>query len=76
MRYSVSTQSDPFQSEKERKASLPPSRTFLLLEWVMLLSMLLTLPMAVMVMELMFHYGTRNIPDDILEKMWKEDSTS
>ena len=53
----------------------PPSAS-LLLEWVMFLSMLLTLPMAVLVMELMFHYGTRNIPDDILEKMWKEDITS
>jgi hypothetical protein len=42
----------------------------------MLLSMLLTLPMAVLVMELMFFYGTRNIPDDVLEQMWKDDITA
>ena len=46
-----------------------------MLQWMMLLTMLLTLPMALLVMELMFYYGTMHIPDDILQQMWENNIT-
>ena len=46
-----------------------------MLQWVMLLTMLLTLPLAVLVMELMFYYGTIHIHADILEQLWKDNFT-
>ena len=58
-------------AKKEQKAAQPMSRMSHVLQWLMLLTMLLTLPMAWLVIELMFYYGTRHIPDYMLEQMWK-----
>ena len=57
------------------KAAQPPSRTSLMLQWMMLLTMLLTLPTTLLVMEVMFYYGTMHIPDDILQQMWQDNIT-
>ena len=43
------------------------SRKAHVLQWLMLL----TIPMAWLVMELMFYYGTMHIPDYMLEQMWQ-----
>ena len=41
-----------------------------LLEGLLLAALLLPLPLAVLAMELVFHYGTRLIPPDRLEQLW------
>ena len=41
-----------------------------LLETFLLLVFLLTIPAAVLIIEIFFVYGTIYIPDDILQTMW------
>ena len=47
------------------------SWTTCLTETVLLLILLLIIPMALIMIELMFAYGTQHIPPDMLELMWR-----
>ena len=63
------------KAKQEKNCSEPVSQTSLVLEWVMLVTMLLTFPLALLVVEVMFYYGTLHINQDILAQLWRENIT-
>ena len=63
------------KAKQEKKSIEPVSQTSIILQWVMLVTMLLTFPLALLVVEVMFYYGTIHIHEDILDQLWRENFT-